>query len=294
MVGATSYRNQLTGYTNWGPMLDVVAPGGDAGSPIWSTVNTGTYSIGKPTYGDLSGTSMAAPHVAGVIAIMKERNPDLGVEAIRSTLRSTGTNVSGYRKVNATAAARAVPRARPTVHGAIATYYNAHGGAAAMGAPTTWEQSTGVGGVVQTFTKNGRVTKIYWSHETGAHKVETWKGIGTRYSQLGGPTAFGLPAKDELPTATGGAYQNFVRPGTKQTTKIMWSGATGAQPVVETSGIGRQWSRDGYEAGAGYPTSPEVKTSAGAYQRFRNVKTGETTQYTWTRSTGKVVRTAVR
>ena len=121
---------------------------------------------GKPSYGDLSGTSMAAPHVAGVVAIMKERNPNLGVEAIRATLRSTGTNVSGYRTVNATAAARAVPRARPTVHGAIATYYNAHGGAAAMGAPTTWEQSTGVGGVVQTFTKNGRVTKIYWSHET--------------------------------------------------------------------------------------------------------------------------------
>ncbi|GAA2513672.1 MAG: S8 family serine peptidase [Kocuria sp.] len=294
VVGATSYRNQLTGYTNWGPMLDVVAPGGDASSPIWSTVNTGTYSIGRPAYGDLSGTSMAAPHVAGVIAIMKERNPDLGVEAIRNTLRSTGSNVSGYRKVNGAAAARAVARAKPTVHGAIATYYNAHGGAAAMGAPTTWELSTGVGGVVQTFTKNGRATSIYWSHETGAHRVETWKGIGTRYSRLGGPAAFGLPAKDELPTSTAGAYQNFVRPGTTQTTKIIWSAATGAQPVVETSAIGKQWARDGHEAGSGYPTSPEVKTAAGAYQRFRTVKTGEITQYTWTRSTGKVVRAALR
>ncbi|MBD4385574.1 S8 family serine peptidase, partial [Xanthomonas citri pv. citri] len=55
VVGATNSHNQLTGYSNWGPMLDVVAPGGDAGAPIWSTVNTGTYSIGKPSYGDLSG-----------------------------------------------------------------------------------------------------------------------------------------------------------------------------------------------------------------------------------------------
>ena len=294
VVGATNSHNQLTGYSNWGPMLDVVAPGGDAGAPIWSTVNTGTYSIGKPSYGDLSGTSMAAPHVAGVIAIMKERNPDLGVEAIRSTLRSTGTPVNGYRKVNGYAAARAVPKAKPTVRGAIATYYNAHGGAAAMGAPTTGEQSTGTGGVVQSFVKNGRTTRIYWSPGTGAHRVDTWTGIGARYVKLGGHAALGLPHKDEQPTATGGAYQSFVDPQTRRATKMMWSKATGAQPVVETSAIGQRWSRDGYEAGAGYPTSPEVKTSTGAYQRFRNVKTGETTQYTWTRSTGKVVRTAVR
>lgn len=294
VVGATSYRNQLTGYSNWGPMLDVVAPGGDAASPIWSTVNTGTYSIGRPSYGDLSGTSMAAPHVAGTIALMKERNPGLGVEAIRTTLRNTGTNVSGYRKVDAAAAARAVPRAKPTVRGAIATYYNAHGGAGAMGAPTTWEQSTGVGGVVQAFVKDGRTTKIYWSPATGAHRVETWKGIGSRYAQLGGPAALGLPSRDELPTATGGAYQNFVHPATGRSTKLIWSSATGAQPVVESSAIGKQWAGDGHESGTGYPTSPEVRTASGAYQQFRHVSTGSLTRYTWTRATGKVVRTPVR
>ncbi|RLZ03313.1 subtilisin [Kocuria tytonicola] len=291
VVGATSYRNQLTGYSNWGPVLDVVAPGGDTAAPIWSTVNTGTYSIGRPSYGDLSGTSMAAPHVAGVIALMKERNPDLGVEAIRTTLRNTGTNVSGYRKVDAAAAARAVPRATPTVRGAIATYYNSHGGARSIGAPTTWEQSTGAGGVVQSFVKDGRATRIYWSQTTGAHRVETWKGIGARYGQLGGPAALGLPSTDEAPTATGGAYQNFVHPATGRSTKVIWSSATGAQPVVETSGIGRQWARDGHEAGAGYPASPEVATPTGAYQRFRNPTTGKVTQYTWTRATGRVERT---
>ncbi|MDO4919237.1 S8 family serine peptidase [Kocuria sp.] len=294
VVGATTSQNQLTGYTNWGPMVDVVAPGGDNSAPIWSTVNTGTYSIGRPSYGDLSGTSMAAPHVAGTIALMKERNPDLGVEAIRTTLRSTGTALSGYRKVNAAAAARAVPRAKPTVRGAIATYYNAHGGAASIGAPTTGEQSTGVGGVVQTFVKSGRTTRIYWSSATGAHRVETWKGIGARYVQLGGPAAFGLPSRDEQPTATGGAYQNFVQLGTNRTTKIIWSSATGAQPVVETSAIGKRWAKDGFEAGVGYPTSSEVQTAGGAYQRFRHPGTGKLTQYAWTRATGKVVRTEVQ
>ena len=293
VVGATTYRQQLTGYSNWGPMVDVVAPGGDVSSPIWSTVNTGTYSIGRASYGDLTGTSMAAPHVAGVIALMKERNPDLGVEAIRSTLRSTGSTVSGYRKVNAVAATRAVARAKPTVRGAIATYYASHGGAAALGTPTTHELATGVGGVVQTFVKNGRTTQIWWSHETGAHRVDTRTGIGARFAQLGGAARFGLPTKDEQPTATGGAYQNFVRPGASSTTKIIWSARTGAQPVGESSGIGKQWARDGFENGAGYPTIPEVLTATGAYQRFRNPATGVLTQYTWTRATGKVVRTTL-
>lgn len=41
VVGATTAGDVMTGYSNWGPMLDVLAPGGAVGSDIWSTVNTG-------------------------------------------------------------------------------------------------------------------------------------------------------------------------------------------------------------------------------------------------------------
>ena len=288
VVGATSSHNRITGYSNWGPMVDVVAPGGDTNAQIWSTVNTGKFSLGSPTYGDLSGTSMAAPHVSGVIAMMKERNPNLGVESIRTTLRNTGVNVSGYRKVDANRAARAVA---PTARGAIASYYNARGGAAVYGPPTTGEQSTGVGGVVQTFVKNGRATKIYWSSRTGAHEVKTWTGIGARHVSLGGPRGVGIPFNNEQPTSTGGAYQTFVNPQTNKTTKILWSSRSRANPIVERSGIGQAWARNGYEAKAGYPTTGEVRTSAGTYQRFLNIKTGVRTQYTWTPRGGvKVTR----
>lgn len=279
VVGATSSHNRITGYSNWGPMVDVVAPGGDTNAQIWSTVNTGKFSLGSPTYGDLSGTSMAAPHVSGVIALMKERNPNLGVESIRNALRNTGVNVNGYRKVDANRAARAVV---PTARGAIATYYNSRGGAAVYGPPTTGEQSTGVGGVVQTFVRNGRATKIYWSSQTGAREVKTWTGIGARHVSLGGARGVGIPFNNEQPTSTGGAYQTFVNPQTNKTTKILWSSRSMANPIVERSAIGQTWVRNGYEAKAGYPTTGEVRTSTGAYQRFINVKTGVRTQYTWT------------
>ncbi|MDO5368559.1 S8 family serine peptidase, partial [Kocuria sp.] len=275
VVGATSSHNRITGYSNWGPMVDVVAPGGDTNAQIWSTVNTGKFSLGSPTYGDLSGTSMAAPHVSGVIALMKERNPNLGVESIRNALRNTGVNVNGYRKVDANRAARAVV---PTARGAIATYYNSRGGAAVYGPPTTGEQSTGVGGVVQTFVRNGRATKIYWSSQTGAREVKTWTGIGARHVSLGGARGVGIPFNNEQPTSTGGAYQTFVNPQTNKTTKILWSSRSMANPIVERSAIGQTWVRNGYEAKAGYPTTGEVRTSTGAYQRFINVKTGVRTQ----------------
>ncbi|OXS80864.1 hypothetical protein D9R06_11865 [Kocuria marina subsp. indica] len=196
--------------------------------------------------------------------------------------------VNGYRKVDAVRAARAVA---PTTRGAIATYYKSHGGAGVYGNPTTGERDTGVGGVVQHFVKNGRTTKLYWSSRTGVREVRTWTGVGSRHEGLGGARAVGIPFNNEQRTATGGYYQSFVDPRSGKTTKILWSARTGAQPIIESSGIGRVWVRKGYETKAGYPISPEVRTSTGAYQRFQNIKTGERTQYTWTPRGGvKVTR----
>lgn len=48
-----------------------------------------------PYYTHSSGTSMAAPHVAGVIALMLEANPSLNVTEIKEILRKTATNMTG-------------------------------------------------------------------------------------------------------------------------------------------------------------------------------------------------------
>jgi len=80
-------------YSNYGTLVDVAAPGGDqsggAANGILSTLNSGTTTPGSDTYASYQGTSMAAPHVAGVAALMVAANPSLTPDQVESLLRST-------------------------------------------------------------------------------------------------------------------------------------------------------------------------------------------------------------
>jgi hypothetical protein len=69
----------LTSYSNFGPRIDVSAPGGDLplSGLIISTSNDGTTIPGQPDYEAAAGTSFAAPLVSGTAALMLARNPML-------------------------------------------------------------------------------------------------------------------------------------------------------------------------------------------------------------------------
>jgi serine protease AprX len=49
-----------------------------------------------PYYTTMSGTSMAAPHVAGVVALLLDANPELSPLEVKQILQDTATNMPGY------------------------------------------------------------------------------------------------------------------------------------------------------------------------------------------------------
>lgn len=92
-VSAVDIQGRLTGYSNRGSRIDLAAPGGDGRSDFNGdgypdgVLSTGA-SAGGFAYTFLSGTSMAAPHVAAVFALMKSVNPELGTADLERLLRS--------------------------------------------------------------------------------------------------------------------------------------------------------------------------------------------------------------
>ena len=65
-VGSITSTGARSSFSNYGAIVDIAAPGSD----IYSTLNTGSQGPGSESYASYSGTSMAAPHVAGLAALI--------------------------------------------------------------------------------------------------------------------------------------------------------------------------------------------------------------------------------
>lgn len=83
-VGATDSSDVKAGFSNYGSCLDVFAPG----VSITSAWNTGTSATAV-----LSGTSMAAPHVAGLAALYLQNNPYATPTTVNAVIK--GAAVAG-------------------------------------------------------------------------------------------------------------------------------------------------------------------------------------------------------
>lgn len=90
-VGSTNERNKLSSYSNYGPSVDIVAPGED----IYSTVHDAKKGS---SFVKFSGTSMASPVVAGIASLLKSKDPSLKPHQIEAILEMTAQDLGekGY------------------------------------------------------------------------------------------------------------------------------------------------------------------------------------------------------
>ncbi len=85
-------------YSNYGSVIDVAAPGGEtqvSSNGVLSTLNTGTTTPGSDNYAFYQGTSMAAPHVAGIAALMYAVNPSITPDQVETDLKNTARSFPG-------------------------------------------------------------------------------------------------------------------------------------------------------------------------------------------------------
>lgn len=109
-VAATTDRQQRASYSNFGPGVDIAAPGGTSSVGIYSLAPGGGYA-------SLYGTSMATPHVSGLAALVWSMAPALTADQVVRVIEITASKVGsaaydasgwneqlGYGQINAAAA----------------------------------------------------------------------------------------------------------------------------------------------------------------------------------------------
>ena len=94
-VGASNSSRQLSWFSNYGSAVDIVAPGGQSPNGVLSLGNSGSKSPGADSVVAMSGTSMAAPHIAGIVSLMKSVNSEIAPHQVETILRGSGSAMGG-------------------------------------------------------------------------------------------------------------------------------------------------------------------------------------------------------
>lgn len=107
-VASTNRTGDRSFYSNYGTIIDVSAPGGETRrstdtpgtvttpeNGILSTLNNGATTPGAEIYKPYQGTSMAAPHIAGLAALLVAAKPSLTPAQVESAIKTNARPLAG-------------------------------------------------------------------------------------------------------------------------------------------------------------------------------------------------------
>ena len=181
-VGSTTKSDVVSSFSNSASFLDLLAPGSDINS-----------SVPGGSFGLKSGTSMAAPHVAGAWAVLKQAKTNAGVDEVLNALKTTGLAVLDARN--------GITKPRIRVNQALAALV----GGGVPGKPTTIAPSGTIATNQPTYSWNAvsgaTWYQLYVNDSTG-NKIATWYTAAQTNCGGGTGTCSITPA---VPLATGAA-----------------------------------------------------------------------------------------
>ena len=235
-----AFSSRGPGFIDYAAKPDLVAPGvgieslADPGSLLFATHPTmrlwGTVDTVTQPYLSLSGTSMAAPVVAGTVALMMQANPALTPNLVKAILQYTAEHKSRYNDLAQGAgflnARGAVQVARSFVTGTNSTPADGAGSAD----PTPWNKHINWGnhriggGVLRPDANAWRLNVIWGSANTDEGDTIVWGTVCNRADQCAGGIRGSSVGEDNIVwgTVCGGADCSSVVWGPSNEDNIVW------------------------------------------------------------------------
>ncbi|MGC9543455.1 S8 family peptidase [Streptomyces sp. UG1] len=175
-VAASDREGNRSYYSNFGSVVDIAAPGGETnsvtGNGILSTLNSGAQGPSSENYKYYQGTSMAAPHIAGLAALMKSANSSLTPAQIESAIKTNSRALPGTCSGGCGAG----------LADAAKTVQAVSGGSGGSTGGTTFTSTTAVsipdnGSAIESpITVSGRSGNAPSALQVGVDITHTWRG----------------------------------------------------------------------------------------------------------------------